>query len=235
MNLVILHASELQNPARVTLSDRRAQHILSTHRVSEGDTLRVGQLNGLMGSGRVLAVSANSVTLDVTLDTAPPAAHDVILLLALPRPKMLKRIFQAITTLGIKQLYLINSYRVEKSFWDSPWLKPEAVEQQLILGLEQAKDTQLPRVELRKRFKPFIEDELPALAHQRQCWLPHPGSDTALPKSISPPAMIAIGPEGGFIPYEVDFLQKSGFTPVHMGERILRVDTAVTACLSRLL
>lgn len=235
MNLVLLSEAELQNPACVVLTDRRAQHILGTHRVQVGDSLRVGQLNGLMGTAQVLAVSDASVTLHVTLDTAPPAAHDVILLLALPRPKMLKRIFQAITTLGIKQLYLINSYRVEKSFWDSPWLRPEAIQQQLILGLEQARDTRLPQVELRKRFKPFVEDELPALAQQRACWLPHPGSVDALPKTITPPAMIAIGPEGGFIPYEVDFLQQKGFTPVHMGERILRVDTAVTACLSRLI
>jgi len=235
MNLVLLNQAELQNPDAVVLSDRRAQHILNTHRAAIGDSLRVGQINGLMGSGQLIAASTTSVTLKVMLDSAPPPAPDIVLLLALPRPKMLKRIFQAVTTLGIKQLYLINSYRVEKSFWDSPWLKEEAIHEQLVLGLEQAKDTLLPQVHLRKRFKPFVEDELPQLAAGRACWLPHPGSADAFPAQLNPPAIVAIGPEGGFIPYEVNMLQQHGFTAVHMGQRILRVDTAVTACLSRCL
>lgn len=45
---------------------------------------------------------------------------------------------------------------------------------------------------------------------------------------------LAIGPEGGWIPYEVELLAKAGLTPVQLGDRILRVETAVTAMLSRI-
>ncbi len=235
MNLIILQESDFQSENRVEITDRRAKHIFEIHRAKIGDTLKVGLLNGLIGEGTVIEIDKTKIQLEINLTTPPPKPNDLILLLALPRPKMLKRIFQAITTFGVKQIYLINSYKVEKSFWESPWLKPDAIQNQLILGLEQARDTIIPSVELRPRFKPFVEDEVPALAKNRACWLPHPGSLEGLPKQLPPPAMLAIGPEGGFIPYEVNLLQQQGFTPVHLGERILRVDTAVSACLSRLL
>lgn len=235
MNLVILLESDFLGENRVEIKERRAKHIFEVHRAKIGDTLKVGLLNGLMGDGIVTAIEKAAIQLEITLNKPAPPPNDLILLLALPRPKMLKRIFQAITTFGVKQIYLMNSYRVEKSFWESPWLKSDAIQDQLILGLEQARDTVIPNVELRPRFKPFVEDEVPALAKNRACWLPHPGSLEGLPKQLTPPAMLAIGPEGGFIPYEVNLLQQQGFTPVHLGERILRVDTAVAACLSRLL
>ncbi|MDB2481016.1 16S rRNA (uracil(1498)-N(3))-methyltransferase, partial [Porticoccaceae bacterium] len=39
---------------------------------------------------------------------------------------------------------------------------------------------------------------------------------------------------GGFIPYEIDKLNQVGFESVHLGQRILRVENAVPALVSRL-
>lgn len=44
------------------------------------------------------------------------------------------------------RLILLNSYKVEKSFWQTPFLHPDSVRDNLILGLEQARDTVLPEV-----------------------------------------------------------------------------------------
>lgn len=235
MNLILLEASDFSASDVVTLVGRRLQHVLAVHRASVGDTLRVGLINGLMGDGVITSLDTNALKLSVALTQSPPAKQPVTLLLALPRPKMLKRILQMVTTLGIEQLVLLNSYRVEKSFWQSPWLSEEAIREQLLLGLEQARDTVLPQVLLAPRFKPFVEDQLPALLAGRRSWLAHPVGGVACPADISEPLLLAIGPEGGFIPYEVDMLQHAGLQTIDLGPRILRVETAVAVALGKLL
>jgi RsmE family RNA methyltransferase len=172
--------------------------------------------------------------LNVVLDQPPPAPLPITLLLALPRPKMLKRVLQSVSSLGVKQIYLLNSYRVDKSFWGSPLLTEEKLQEQLLLGLEQARDTIVPHVTLCPRFKPFVEDELPGIAAGTVAYVAHPGAEMACPHALEQKITLAIGPEGGFIPYEVKKLQECGLVPIHLGERILRVETAVPVLLSRL-
>src|SRR5690606_26111522 len=109
-------------------------------------------------------ISPGAVRLHCKLTEPPPSPLPITLLLGLPRPKMLKRILQSATVLGVKNIYLINSYRVEKSYWQTPFLSEKAIREQLVLGLEQGCDTVLPQVHLVKRFKPFVEDELPNIA-----------------------------------------------------------------------
>lgn len=247
MNLITYTSDDLSSPNTLVLRDRRLQHVLNVHRPELGAWLKVGELGGMIGRGEVIARSSEQVTLRLELDTAPPPKRDLILLLALPRPKMLKRILQMVVTLGISELVLINSFRVEKSFWQSPWLSEAAIAEQLRLGLEQAGDTVAPRVRLVPRFKPFVEDELPALLPGRQGWVAHPAawatSDatagaTAGAQRLCPtsaPTLLAIGPEGGFIAYEVEKLEAAGLVRCDLGPRILRVETAVAVALGQLL
>ncbi|WP_020675873.1 16S rRNA (uracil(1498)-N(3))-methyltransferase [Geopsychrobacter electrodiphilus] len=234
MNTILLHDEDFISDNRVTLTGRRLQHVLEVHRAQIGDSLRLGKLGGLMGEGRVCSLTSERLELEVQLDQRPPAALPITLLLALPRPKMLKRVLQAVTSLGVKQIYLINSYRVEKSFWGSPLLQAEKLQEQLLLGLEQACDTILPQVHLKQLFKPFVEDELPRIISGSRAYVAHPVAASNCPTGIRESISLAIGPEGGFIPYEVEKLQACGFTPISLGRRILRVETAVPVLLSRL-
>jgi RsmE family RNA methyltransferase len=199
-----------------------------------GDSLRVGRIGGLMGNAQLLRLEAREAELEVTFDLPPPAKLPLTLLLALPRPKMLRRVLQTVASMGVPRVVLVNSYRVEKSFWQTPFLEPEAIREQLILGLEQARDTVLPEIVIEKRFKPFVEDRLPAMAQGTLGLIGHPGDYPPCPRGLDEPVTLAIGPEGGWIPYEVDLLAKAGLQPVQLGARILRVETAVTALLARL-
>lgn len=235
MNLILLTENDFVRENLVCLSGRRLQHVLEVHRAEPGEKLRIGLLNGMLGEGTVESINSDTLEMGIRLNQPPPPPLPCTLLLALPRPKMLKRVLQSVTSLGVKQIYLINSYRVEKSFWGSPLLQPEQLREQLLLGLEQARDTVMPEVHLRQRFKPFVEDELPRLAAETTALVAHPTAAQPFPRNVSGPTTLAIGPEGGFIPYELEKLQETGLSTFSLGERILRVETAVPVLLSRLL
>ncbi len=235
MNLVLLYEEDFIVAGQVCLRGRRYDHILNIHRAAVGDELRVGLLNGLIGRGKILKVTDQGVEMEIFLDQQPPKPLPVTLLLALPRPKMFRRILQSISSMGVKKIFLINSYRVDKSYWSSPLLQPENLQQQLLLGLEQGCDTILPEIHLRPRFKPFVEDELPGIVSGTTAYVAHPGAKIGFLQELKQPTTLAIGPEGGFIPYEVEKLQAGGFIPISLGERILRVETAVPVLLSRLI
>lgn len=233
MNLILLFCKDFIGPGRVRLEGRRLHHVREVHHARAGDELYVGMADGLMGYGRILSVDDGRLEMDVTLERRPPAALPVTLIMALPRPKMLKRILVSVSAMGVKKIVLINSYRVEKSFWGTPLLLEENLRKQLILGLEQGRDTILPKVIIRKRFKPFVEDELPEIIKDTMPLVAHPGSRQRCPSRIDRPATLAVGPEGGFLPYEIEKFVTCGFSEVHLGERLLNVETAVPFILSR--
>lgn len=235
MNLLLLEDNDFVSENRVVICERRLSYVMAIHRASIGESLRVGRVNGRMGKGVIQALDERQLVLDVCLFEEPPASLPLTVLLALPRPKMLKRSLQTLTAMGVKRIVLMNSYRVEKSFWQSPWLAEDKLREQLVLGLEQARDTRLPDVIFEKRFKPFVEDRLPSMLEGQRGLVAHPGEGGRYcPRAQSEDIILAIGPEGGFIPYEVEKLEACGFERIHLGPRILRVENAIPVLLSKL-
>jgi len=49
------------------------------------------------------------------------------------------------------------------------------------------------------------------------------------------PAVVMIGPEGGFVPFEVQLAESMDAKRVRLGARILSVDTALTTVLAQAL
>ncbi|MCB2181122.1 MAG: 16S rRNA (uracil(1498)-N(3))-methyltransferase [Desulfobulbaceae bacterium] len=238
MNIILFDKSEIQNN-RVVLKDRRSKHIIKVLGSSQGDIVRTGIINGPTGTSKIISISKDSVELCTDHSGPLPEVPPTDLILALPRPIMLKRIFSQAATLGVGRIFLINANRVEKSFFSASLLQENNFYQHLLHGLEQAVDTRVPEVTIHSRFKPFVEDTLPQL---NAAWnvrlVAHPGPFPLLPDSTTKlqqkKTVIAIGPEGGWVDYEIDKFQEQGFVPFSMGRRILRVDTAVPALLSQI-
>jgi RsmE family RNA methyltransferase len=234
MNLVLLFEDDFVAEGLARLSGRRLEHVAGVHRAAAGDELVVGVAGGRIGRGRVLRIDDAALELKVSLDRDPPPPLDVTLVLALPRPKVLNRTIASATSMGIKRIELINAWRVEKSYWSSPRLGAENLRTQSILGLEQARDTILPSISIHRFFRRFVEEELPEIARGTRALAAHPGARVACPRGVREAVTLAIGPEGGFIEEEVASLERAGFEAVSMGERILRVETAVVWAVSRL-
>ncbi|MEH6570403.1 MAG: 16S rRNA (uracil(1498)-N(3))-methyltransferase [Halioglobus sp.] len=234
MNLLLFTDNDLVNAGCIEVSGRRLQHLLDVHKAKVGDQVRIGQLGGRMGSGEILELNTSNARLSVTLTETPPQKLPIHLVLALPRPKMLRRILRTVAEFGVPELHLINSYRVEKSYWQTPVLETKTIREYLIQGLEQAKDTILPTVTCHQRFKPFVEDIFPALLGTKEGLLAHPGEYPPAPTGPCAETVLVIGPEGGFIPYEVEKFQGAGCKTLSLGPRILRVENAVNSLLGRL-
>jgi 16S rRNA (uracil1498-N3)-methyltransferase len=222
------------NQSRIRLSDRRADHIRSVLKSKPGAQLIVGMINGKLGSATVTVITEEYVMADIQLDRDPPRPLPVTLIVALPRPKSMRKVIHTATVMGVKNMYLIESWRVDKSYWSTPWLADDYLKGLMILGLEQAVDSVLPVIHIKKRFKPFVEDEIVEIIKDTKAFVAHPKALASCPRSVDYPVTLAIGPEGGFIPFEIELLEKHGFTSVSIGERILRVEEAVPAILGRM-
>ncbi len=235
MNIILLERSDYIAPHRVLLNDRRAQHIRDILGATIDTKIKVGEIDGLLGSGHIQSLDDNgAIELTIELDRAPPPKLPLTIILALPRPKMLRRIIRTVAELGVRELILINTYKVEKSYWQTPVLAPEIIRGYCVDGLQQSVDTVLPIIRCEKYFKPFVEDRLPAIAANTAALVAHPGTETSCPIALNQPCTLAIGPEGGFTAYEIEKLQQAGFDDVHLGARILRVENALTTLVARL-
>ncbi len=240
MNIILLESSEIVEH-RAVIEDERAKHIAKVLRSSPGDSIRVGVVNGLAGSGIIGKINRRppySVELKISLTDHPPLPSNVDIVLALPRPIMFKRILSQATTLGVKNFHIINASRVEKSFWDAHVIDQDRYRQHLLKGLMQAVDTRLPTVHFHKGFKTFIDSEIYILKQDyRYLVVADPRFSKMCTETLGEGpgrVLLAIGPEGGWIDYEIDRMVRSGFVGFGNGSRILRVDTAVIALHSML-
>lgn len=231
MNIIILKESELKE-GRAEVSGRRLKHLKETLKKNDGDELKAGVLGGKLGTAQVEQVGEEKAVLMFTPDNDPPAPLNVRLTIALPRPKVLRRVLYTLTCLGVKDIHIFNSWRVEKSYWSSPLL--EGIDDFLIPALEQAKDTILPTVTFHRFFNPFIRETLPQISKDTLRLAAHPAG-SPLKSRPQEPVTLVIGAEGGFIQKELDTLEEIGFSFFSFGERVLNVESAVPYILGRLL
>jgi RsmE family RNA methyltransferase len=215
--------------------------------VSVGHEVRIGVIDGGRGVGTVEAIDAGSVVMRCAIEAETPPRPPVDLLLAVPRPKVMRRLWAQIAAMGVGRIILTNAERVERDYFDAHTLDEAEYRPLLIEGLQQARDTLVPHVSIHKRFKVLVEDELDALCPDAARLVAQPGTDASTITdafamdpalhSVSPAlhrsrVLLAIGPEGGWNDFELKLLGAHGFQAIGMGPRSLRSDTACIALLA---
>lgn len=236
MNTIILQPDQFLSENEAVLNPRQADHLRRVLKPAPDTRLHVGRLDGLLGDALSVDAGDSVYLRDIALYRRSPPQLPLTLFLALPRPQMLKRILQLVATYGVERLILFQSHRVEKSYWQTPSLQAHAVWEQLLLGLEQANATQMPECHCVKYFRELCEDWLPRYCPQAMNYVAHPGDFDLCPSAWpASETTFAIGPEGGFTQAEFACFREMGFSPVQLGQRILKVEQAVNCVLARLM
>ena len=253
MNCILLPAANFSHPYAYIDTATQLEHVNEVLGAQIGDTLKIGELGAKLGTAIIDSMAEDKIQLkQVVLNTAPPAKLDVTVILALPRPKVLRRLIMDMTALGVRHIILVNSYRTQKSYWQSPMLA--RLDEFVLEGLQQGVDTVAPIISLKKRFKPFVEDELASLITAGAI-VAHPYTELTLANYLQSqqsasitaatpltavntvnkalPTVVFIGAEGGWIDYEIELLAKQGCQAVNIGSRILRTEAAVNVVIGQ--
>ena len=233
MNRILFESSEIANGI-ATCSDARAAHILSVLHGEVGQTLKTGELDGKIGTGEIVSIDGPSVAIRVshTEESMRPWCD---LVLAPPRPRVMKRLLPQLATLGVGTIVLVGAKKVEKDFWGATLLREESFRPLFVDGLMQAGTSIMPRLETRRNFRRFVNDELDALFPTVNRVVGHPGGASDPPARREGRLLLAVGPEGGWTDDEVELLESRGFSRYSLGSRILRTDTALVALVARLM
>jgi RsmE family RNA methyltransferase len=236
VNLILFEAGEVSVDGTVALSGARADHVIKVLNVAPGHVVRVGIIDGGSGVATVTSLGHGTVGLHCRFETTTPPRPPVDLLLALPRPKVMRRLWAQLAALGVGQIILTNAARVERHYFDTHVLTAGCYRPLLIEGLQQARDTRLPQVSIHKQFKVLVEDHLDGLFPTGLRLAADPRCETRLSEVVPTQArsriLLAVGPEGGWNDFELNLLAAHRFQAVGMGPRTLRSDTACIALLT---
>ena len=255
MNRILFEADEIKDGV-ATFGGERAEHVMNVLHGEVGQVLKTGEIDGKIGTGVIKSIEtsccgdllseqqnnrpADQVRMSVSVCHKEESLKPwVDLILAPPRPRVMKRLLPQLAALGVGRIFLVGAKKVEKDFWGATLLKPENYRPLLIDGLMQAGTSILPTLETRRNFRKFVKEELDTLWPESKRIVAHPyGAELAPTCSLFPlpsSLLLAIGPEGGWTDDEVALLEEHGFSRYSLGSRILRTDTATVALLAQLM
>ena len=231
MNLILFDSPFEKK--RLEGSDLRAKHIFKVLRARVGTKVFVGFVNGLRARAEVTLVEADSsITLKI-VDTEPaPKPLPIRLLLGLPRPHTAKRILFEAASMGVQDLHFFEAERGEPSYAQSSLWTTEEWKDRLLLGTEQSFGTHVPEVGMHTDLQSAISFLQGEGAHIALDNYEAAGSLPQLLPESATSAVIALGAERGWSPKERDTFRKNGWSLAHLGEHVLRLETACTAAVA---
>ena len=228
MNIILFEPSETSQPLAV--SDRRARHVIDVLRFGVGDAFDAGLIDGLRGKARIVALDEHEMRLDFAWGEEPPPLDPITLLLGLPRPQTARKVLEEATALGVEAMHFVATERGESSYALSRLWTTDEWRRHLADGAAQAFSTRLPRVSSGRELADVI-DSL-STGGSRLALDNYEGGAPLSQVRLETPVVLALGPERGWSAKERQLLRACGFELVHLGERVLRVETACVAAIA---
>jgi len=228
VNIVLFEPAETEQP--LPRADRRAEHLLNVLRRGVGDIFDAGLIDGPRGKAIIRAVKEDALYVDFAWGEAPPALDPITLIVGLPRPQTARKVLEEATALGVEAVHFVTTLRGEASFARSKLWTTDEWRRRLIDGASQAFSTRLPQVTSGRS----LLDVLAELQRDagRLALDNYEAASSLSCAELQPPVVLALGPERGWEAAERDQLRAAGFDLVHLGERVLRVETACVAAVA---
>lgn len=231
MNLVLITESEVAQG--FPTGDPRTQHLRETVGAGIGSTFHVGIENQRRGLATITVLEP-TLRFDVRWEAAPQVRLPLTVVVGLPRPQTAKKLLHDLASLGVDRVVFFEAEKSDPSYAQSSLWREDAWREPLRKGAEQACSCLIPVVA-------HARDLAAALGNlDSEIWKasldPYLASGPlgAAAKKF-PGGCLALGPERGWSEAERRALADAGFTSYHLGDRILRVETAAVAGASLML
>ena len=221
----------LGRETRVELPPGPARYVAQVLRLRVGDSLILFDGDGRDYPGRLLVVTRGrvQVTIDSPTESEPQAALAVHLGIGVSKGERMDYAIQKAVELGVARLCPLFTKRSVVRL-DEARLKKRQEHWRgvVVAACEQSGRQRLPELASATSLERWL-----TLDHPCPLLLDH--RSTMPLHQISAPAgemTFLVGPEGGLAPEERTQAQGSGFTPVRLGPRVLRTETAPLAALA---
>lgn len=228
VNIILFEVAETGRP--LPLDDPRAVHILQVLRRQTGESFDAGLIDGPRGKATLDAIGESTLTLSFAWGVEPPPLEPITLIVGLPRPQTARKVLEEAAALGVQAMHFVTSERGDPGYAQSRLWTTDEWRRHLIMGAEQAFSTRLPPVTAGRGLAEVVGQ---VEVGGTRVALDNYESPRALGATgLTAPVTIAIGPERGWTGAERELLRSAGFRFVHLGERVLRVETACVASIA---
>jgi 16S rRNA (uracil1498-N3)-methyltransferase len=207
-------------PGLITVQGPEAHHLATVCRFRPGDQVCLFNGDGHEYLATVVSVARQSVTLDILAVEAPLRESAVHIEVAAPLPKGDRALFllEKLTELGVSTFVPLRTHR---SVVHPRETKLDRLRRTVIEASKQCGRNVLLQVQPLADWSDYCgRRDLPALRI-----VAHPGRTTGF-WPAAPAVALAVGPEGGFTEEEMEQARAHGWQVIHLGPRILRIETA---------
>jgi RsmE family RNA methyltransferase len=229
LNLILFDRADAE--LSLPNSDPRAQHLLKILRRQVGDSFDAGVINGPRGKGTLTNRSAETISVRFDWGKPAPRSDPIHVIIGMPRPQTARDLLRDATTLGVQSLHFVATEKSDPNYARSSLWTSSEWRRQAISGAEQAFSTWIPEI----TFGSSLTGVIAALP-SAQCRVALDNYEASVAFSriptMNPPVMLALGPERGWSSTDRTLLRNHGFLLAHLGERVLRAETACIAALS---
>ncbi len=234
MNLILFE--EKRDRYVLARDDARRVHIVEVLGMKPGERIYIGAVNGPRALARIVNdAEREGMVLEPEWEAQSCEALPVTVLCGLPRPQTARRVLFEAACQGVRALWFFGAGKGEASYGESKLWSRDEWQRHLRQGAEQAFSTTIPEVMHFRDLDDCLKRSETCSEGLQRVALDVYEATGVLSGSLDASSgewVVALGAERGWSASERDALRAGGFALAHLGERVLKVETALTAALS---